>query len=185
MNGESRRDGSAERNAAGGSGASADAMLRYAGADQRALHGLLARYRLRLQPVPDSGPIPGSYWGAPEAGLIGATLYAGVDTPVHSVLHEACHYICMTPERRAGVHTDAGGDYLEEGAVCYLQILLADHLPDLGRVRLMTDMDDWGYSFRLGSARAWFEDDAGDARAWLERHGLARDGHPTWRLRGG
>jgi hypothetical protein len=46
-------------------------------------------------------------------------------------------------------------------------------------------MDAWGYSFRLGSARRWFEEDADDARAWLERHGLADDaGAPTWRLRG-
>ncbi len=28
-------------------------------------------------------------------------------------------------------------------------------------------MDAWGYSFRLGSTRAWFEGDAQDARAWL------------------
>jgi hypothetical protein len=34
------------------------------------------------------------------------------------------------------------------------------------------DMDDWGYSFRLGSAGKWFERDAEDARHWLERHGL-------------
>ena len=33
--------------------------------------------------------------------------------------------------------------------------------------RLMADMDAWGYSFRLGSARAWFENDAEDARRSL------------------
>jgi hypothetical protein len=33
-------------------------------------------------------------------------------------------------------------------------------------------MDDWGYSFRLGSAATWFATDAGDAGDWLERHGL-------------
>lgn len=32
--------------------------------------------------------------------------------------------------------------------------------------------DGWGYHYRLGSARAWFEQDAEDARAWLRRHGL-------------
>jgi hypothetical protein len=37
------------------------------------------------------------------------------------------------------------------------------------------DMDEWGYSFRLGSAAAWFEQDAKDARAWLIRHGLLDD----------
>jgi len=29
-----------------------------------------------------------------------------------------------------------------------------------------------GYTFRLGSARAWFERDAEDARAWLVKRNL-------------
>jgi len=103
---------------------------------------------------------------------------------VHSALHEACHYVCMDDRRRLGLHTDAGGSYDEENAVCYLQILLADILPGVGRDRLLADMDAWGYSFRLGSARAWFEDDAADAREWLLGHGLIdAAGRPTWRLR--
>ncbi len=97
--------------------------------------------------------------------LRGDTLFARLDTPVHSVLHEASHYVCMTPERRAGLDRDAGGDDPEESAVCYLQILLADALDEVGSERLMQDMDAWGYSFRLGSTRAWFEGDAEDARA--------------------
>ena len=32
------------------------------------------------------------------------------------------------------------------------------------RARMWRDMDDWGYSFRLGSAQQWFEQDADDAR---------------------
>ena len=36
----------------------------------------------------------------------------------------------------------------------------------------MADMDAWGYSFRLGSTRAWFERDAEDARAWLAERRL-------------
>ena len=36
----------------------------------------------------------------------------------------------------------------------------------------MQDMDSWGYSFRLGATRRWFEEDADDARAWLLEHGL-------------
>ena len=56
--------------------------------------------------------------------------------------------------------------------MCYLQLLLADRLPGIGRERLFADMDAWGYSFRLGSTRAWFERDADDARRWLERHGI-------------
>lgn len=49
----------------------------------------------------------------------------------------------------------------------------------------MLDMDRWGYSFRLGSTRAWFERDAEDARAWLVAHGLIDPaGAVTFRLRG-
>ncbi|WP_374474471.1 hypothetical protein [Arenimonas sp.] len=128
---------------------------------------LLASHGLQLQAVPEGEPIPGSYWGECEAGLIGSTVYARADTPVHSLLHEACHLIVMPPERRARVHTDATDSVPEEDATCYLQILLADQLPGVGRERLMADMDAWGYSFRLGSARAWFEGDAEDARAFL------------------
>ena len=90
----------------------------------------------------------------------------------HSVLHESAHFICMTPERRSGLDTDAGGDDIEESAVCYLQILLADRLRNVGSERMCRDMDDWGYSFRLGSAARWFAEDAQDARAWLVDHGL-------------
>ena len=128
---------------------------------------LLASHGLHRQAVPEGEAIPGSYWGECEAGLIGTTVYARPDTPVHSLLHEACHLIVMPPERRAGVHTDATDSVPEEDATCYLQILLADQLPGVGRERLMADMDAWGYTFRLGSARAWFEQDAEDARAFL------------------
>lgn len=132
---------------------------------------LLARYGLTLHRVPDGAPIPGSYWGAPEAGIIGVDVHARGDTPVHSLLHEAGHLIVLPAERRAAVHTDATDSVEEEDATCYLQIVLADALPGVGRDRLMADMDSWGYTFRLGSARAWFEHDAEDARDWL----IARD----------
>ncbi len=128
---------------------------------------LLQNYKLELILSNNNVEIPGSYWGESEAGLIADKLYARKDTPVHSILHEACHYICMSAQRRTGLDTDAGGDYEEENAVCYLQILLADAIPEMGRERMMRDMDAWGYSFRLGSARKWFEQDAGDARRWL------------------
>jgi hypothetical protein len=145
---------------------------------------ILARYGMTLARVPAGAGIPGSWWGEREAGLRGATLYARGDTPVHSVLHEACHYVCMSPGRRAALDTDAGGGYDEESGVCYLQVLLADELPGFGRARMFADMDAWGYSFRLGSARAWFEQDAGDALQWLQCYGLAdAGGQPTWRLR--
>lgn len=152
--------------------------------DPASLQDVLRPFGLELIEVPDGDAIPGSFWGDSEAGLIGDQLLVRPDTPVHSALHEACHYICMDPERRAGLHTDAGGGYDEENGVCYLQILLADQLPGIGRAGLMRDMDAWGYSFRLGSTRAWFENDAEDARAWLEHYGLLGDGRPTGRLRG-
>jgi len=140
--------------------------------DRLDLELLLDRYGLELTLVAPGEVIPGSFWGEREAGLIGAKLYARLDTPVHSVLHESAHFICMTPERRAGLDTDAGGDDAEENAVCYLQILLAASLPQVGRERMCRDMDEWGYSFRLGSAATWFTQDAADAREWLIRQHL-------------
>ena len=150
-------------------------VLTVAGLSRGSLEALFGGYGLQVVRVAPGAPIPGSHWGEPEAGLIGATLYLRPDTPVHSALHEGCHWICMTPERRASLHTDAGGDDDEENAVNYLSILLSQTLPGFGRERMLADMDTWGYSFRLGSARAWFEDDAEDARAWLVGHGLPAD----------
>jgi hypothetical protein len=140
--------------------------------DRVALQLLLERYGLALRLVAPEEVIPGSYWGDREAGLIAAAVYARLDTPLHSVLHESAHYICMTPERRARLDTDAGGDHAEESAVCYLQVLLAMCLPDVARERICRDMDQWGYTFRLGSAAAWFEQDAEDAREWLVGRGI-------------
>ena len=150
----------------------APAVLLLNATDRVALALLLGRYGMQLTLVVPGDAIPGSYWGHGEAGLRGERLYARLDTPAHSVLHEASHFICMTPERRARLDRDAGGTDLEESAVCYLQVLLADQVPGLGRARLFSDMDAWGYSFRLGSTRAWFEGDASDARDWLQQHGL-------------
>ncbi len=160
-------------------------MLRLVSVDRVAVALLLQRYGMELTLVAPEEVIPGSYWGDSEAGLKGDRLYARLDTPVHSILHEACHYICMAPERRAGLDRDAGGDDLEETAVCYLQVLLADELPGVGRSRLWADMDAWGYSFRLGNSRAWFEEDAEDARQWLRVQGVTdASDRPTGLARG-
>ena len=149
-----------------------------------ALNKVCTAYGITLYWVAEAEPIPGSYWGDSEAGLIGNTLYVRADTPLHSALHEACHYICMTPERRAKLHTDAQGDYAEEDAVCYLQLCLAEQLPGVGKQRLQHDMDAWGYSFRLGSTQAWFEHDAEEARAWLIQHQLIDTAdQATYRIR--
>ena len=155
-------------------------VLRLADIRSHAIESLLARYSLTLVYVADDAPIPGSFWGDDEAGIIGNTVYARSDTPVHSLLHEAGHLIVLPPERREEVHTDATDSIAEEDAVCYLQIVLGDTLPGVGRQRIMSDMDAWGYSFRLGSARAWFEQDAENARDWLVARGLlTKDGEPV------
>ena len=141
-------------------------------------------YGLAPQFVDSSSAIPGSFWGEQEAGLIGNILYLQQDTPLHSLLHETCHYICMPASRRASLDTNAGGDYDEENAVCYLQILLADRLPPLNPARILADMDSWGYSFRLGSAARWFYEDAEDARQWLLTNQLIdKQNQPTGMLR--
>ena len=136
---------------------------------------LLARYDLALERVADDAPIPGSYWGAPEAGLIGNTVFVRNDTPVHSLLHEAAHLIVLPAERRMAVHTDATDSVEEEDAVLVLQALLAGELPGVGATRILADMDAWGYTFRLGSARAYVEHDATAAWAWLAERGLIDD----------
>ncbi len=149
-----------------------------------ALRILFADYGLQIVQVPLGCAIPGSYWGDSEAGLIGNRLFLRTDTPLHSALHEACHFICMDDARRDQLHTDAGGDVDEENAVCYLQGLLADRLRDYDRQTLFSDMDTWGYSFRLGSAQAWFDQDATDASSWLVEQGIINvDRLPTGLLR--
>jgi hypothetical protein len=90
----------------------------------------------------------------------------------------------MTEDRRVGLDRDAGGDDLEEAAVCYLQVILADHIDGVGRDSLMLDMDAWGYSFRLGKTHDWFQNDAEDAAKFLMNHGLLNEvGEATFRLR--
>ena len=84
-------------------------VKRFADCDQAKLRELLARFGLLLEEVPVGRAISGSYWGDAEAGLIGNRLSARSDTPLHSILHEACHYVCMDAERRDCLYADAGG----------------------------------------------------------------------------
>ena len=167
----------ADAPAAGGSveeppAADESPVLTYRELPDGELAALLAGYGIELIGVAAGEPIPGSWFGAPEAGIRGRCVYVRPDTPVHSALHESCHLVCATVEGRGPIDADAGGGYDEEDAVCYLQILLADRLPGFGRARALADVDAWGYTFRLGSARAWFERDAEDARAWLSARRL-------------
>jgi hypothetical protein len=150
----------------------------------RILQALLSRYDLSLIVQADGTAIRGSFWGDPEAGIVRRHVYVRRDTPVHSLLHEAAHIVCMTGQRRQCLDRDAGGDDIEEAAVCYLQVKLAAEIETLGSDRLMRDMDTWGYSFRVGSTAQWFASDAEDARDWLFRHGLLTpDFRPTFTLR--
>ncbi len=149
-----------------------------------ALQELLHSYHLQINWVEDKQAIPGTWFGEPEAGIIKNQLYVRHDTPIHSALHESCHYICMDAQRRSALDTNAEGDFQEENGVCYLQILLADFIPSMGHQAMMNDMDQWGYTFRLGSAQRWFEEDAEDAQQWLLEHQLIdQHNQPTWKLR--
>lgn len=148
------------------------------------LSSLLAPYQIEVKTINDDDDLPGSFWGDPEAGLIENQLFIKPSTPLQSALHEACHYICMDEQRREKLNTDAGGGYDEENSVCYLQILLSEFIPECGKKRMFSDMDTWGYSFRLGSAKAWFEQDAQDAKQWLQNHQIINSQQqPTWQLR--
>ncbi len=131
------------------------------------LQQLLEKYGLLIHSVNDNEKIPGSWLGEPEAGIIKNNLYIRNDTPVHSALHESCHYICMDNTRRKNLHTNVGGDFDEENAVCYLSILLSEAINGFGQKRMLKDMDEWGYTFRLGSSKKWFKEDAEDAFEWL------------------
>lgn len=147
-------------------------ILTLAEFDRSALAGLLAQFGLTLETTASDSDIPGSFWGDEEAGLRNQTVFARADTPLHSILHESGHFVCMDPARRDGLDTNAGGGYDEENAVCYWQIAVTDYLPGITRQRMCADMDTWGYTFRLGSAAAWFEHDAEDARDWLAHYDL-------------
>ncbi len=90
----------------------------------------------------------------------------------------------MDHSRRQNLDTNAAGDYDEENAVCYLQILLAEEIPEMGSLKMMSDMDEWGYTFRLGSSKNWFEQDADDALEWLQKNNLLDSAKlPNYKLR--
>lgn len=158
-----------------------DVVLRIRDLPEGQLQDVLRDYGLTVVLQPANEAITGSYWGGEEAGLVKHCLHVRADTPVHSALHEACHFICMDDERRSRLYADAGGDFDEENGVCYLQILLSGRLAAMGMQRMFGDMDRWGYTFRLGSAERWFRCDASDARSWLELRGLLIEETPLAR----
>jgi len=105
------------------------------------IDALLRKYGLQLRVQAKGEQITGSYWGGAEAGIVGQSVYVRSDTPVHSLLHESCHVVCTATHRREQLDHDAGGDDLEEVAVCFLQVLLAEQIEGVGRERVMQDMD--------------------------------------------
>jgi len=50
--------------------------------------------------------------------------------------------------------------------VCYLQILLADAIPGFGQARMTGRHGRLGLHISARTARAWFEQDAQNARDW-------------------
>ena len=159
-------------------------VLKISDCCENSIKQLLHKYQLTLKLINTDQAISGSFWGDSEAGLIGNVVYVRNDTPIHSLLHETCHYICMDEIRRKNIDTNAEGDYDEENAVCYLQILLANDIAEMTSERMMQDMDSWGYTFRLGSAKAWFESDAEDALEWLQNKALLNScNEPNYTLR--
>src|SRR5690606_35293918 len=113
------------------------AVLLFRDIPEPPVRALLASHALELVVVSDGAPSPGSYWGEPEAGIIGSTVSVRPYTPVHSLLHEACHLIVLPPRRRAAVHSDATDSVDEENAVLVLQVLLSEQLPGVGRDRAL------------------------------------------------
>ena len=150
-------------------------VIRIANFNSKDIGNLLGQFRLKFCLIDDYMPIPGSFWGDDEAGLIGDSLFYRQDTPVHSILHETAHYICLDTTRRQDLDTNAASDIAEENAVCYLQVLLARKLNTYGEGQLFADMDRWGYSFRLGSSSRWFYEDAEDAKDWLTAQNLVTE----------
>ncbi len=106
--------------------------------ESAAIDHLAGCYGLTAERINDGEAITGSFWGEPEAGIKGLSVFVRSDTPIHSMLHEISHIICMCSERRRHLDRNAGSDDLEESAVCYLQIILADFVPGVGRARTKT-----------------------------------------------
>ena len=75
----------------------------------QSLQGLLQRFGLNLIVESSDQAITGSFWGDSEAGIVAHNVFVRPDTPLHSLLHETCHTICMDESRRAGLERDAGG----------------------------------------------------------------------------
>ena len=152
--------------------------------DTDSLRTVLSFYGIELVEVGKHLSIPYSIWETSEAGRRKNKLYVLGDTPIHSILHETGHFVCMSKKQRCSDTIDAKGSFEEENATCYLQILLSDHVDGFNRKLHLINMDEWGYAFRLGSAAKWCCQDAEDAKSWLQsRQIIDRNECVTWKLR--
>ncbi len=159
-----RRDAAAThvtgRNAAQEPAAANSRVTSLGDIEPAAIERLLTAFGLSLAGVAPGASIPGSYWGDSEAGLVGDRLFARADTPVHSLLHELGHYVCMDPtaarcaRHRCGRRRRRGSGRVLPAGVARRRACEASAASAASR-----DMDTWGYSFREGSARAWLAGD--------------------------
>ena len=74
---------------------------------------VLNQFGLVLNCVASSTEIPYSFWGTPKAGRKYNPLFIHFDTHLHSILHEASHYVSMPQIRRSHDSHDASGGILE------------------------------------------------------------------------
>ncbi len=70
---------------------------------------------------------------------------------MYDLIHQFIQYsmkhvtlVCMPKMWRYLDHTNAAGGVMQEIAICYLQILLSDHIDGFHRTLHMTDVDDGG-----------------------------------------
>ena len=89
-------------------------MLLISDLSLNSIAALLGKFKLSVDLMPDDATINGSYWGEPEAGIVGNRVLVRRDTPVHSLLHETCHIVCMTPERRQRFKGDGNAEEIQD-----------------------------------------------------------------------
>ena len=110
-------------------------VLRFAAIDPAGLERLLQRWGLQLRVVAAGDDIPGSFWGEEEAGLIADSLYVRPDTPVHSALHEACHFIFISKEQgNIMAKQAAAAPAVKAGPIQRLRTFYSEVTTELGKV---------------------------------------------------
>ena len=78
-------------------------VLRVGDVEYAAIDNLANRYGLTVKSIADGETITGSFWGEPEAGIKGLSVFVRSDTPIHSMLHEISHIIQVGIENHGAV----------------------------------------------------------------------------------